>query len=69
MEQITIMQAKGVIQGRNLRVLTFNILAVINWYLRWHNRVPDMTNKKIHNEIITFILGGIIGHVPAGMKK
>jgi TetR/AcrR family transcriptional regulator, cholesterol catabolism regulator len=69
MEHLTLLEAEGVIPDRNLRVLAFNILAVINWYLRWYNRVPDMTNKNIHNEIITFILGGIAGQKTDGMKK
>jgi TetR/AcrR family transcriptional regulator, cholesterol catabolism regulator len=61
LEQITLMQAEGAINDRNLRILTFNILAVVNWYLRWQNRVPDMTNKDIHDEIIKFVVGGASG--------
>ncbi len=69
MRQIKVMQAEGIIESRNLRVLTFNILAVINWYLRWHNRVPEMKNNDVHDEIITFILGGIAGQQAQGKKK
>jgi|TARA_B100002003_G_scaffold227942_1_gene235898 AcrR family transcriptional regulator len=66
MEQLSLLETAGVIQGRSLRVLAFNVLGNINWYLRWHNRVPDMTTRDIHSEIIGYVLGGIAGQLPEG---
>jgi AcrR family transcriptional regulator len=60
-EQLRRVQEEGLIKGRNLRVMAFNILACINWQLRWFRHDGSLTAEKTHKEISDFILYGVLG--------
>ena len=58
-DQLLALQEEGVIQDDNLSVLAFNILGVINWHLRWQNKIRDISKQKVRNEVVDFILRGM----------
>ena len=45
----------------NLRALAFNVLGVINWHLRWLDRISSVSLAETHEEILEFILNGVCG--------
>lgn len=61
MEQLRILQSHGLIRTKNIRVLAFNLLGVVNWFLRWYDpeRGPDI--DEVYDEIIDFVLFGACG--------
>lgn len=59
--QLGQLKSAGLIGTRNLRVLAFNVLGVINWHLRWQDRVPSVSLAETHEEIVEFVLHGMRG--------
>ncbi len=59
--EIERISAQGLTKIVNLRVLTFNVLAVINWYLRWQDRVAGVSLAETHEDIVEFVLHGLRG--------
>lgn len=55
------LQAKGLIKYQHLTVLAFNILGVINWHLRWYRPEGSLSLEDSTEEIMDFILHGILG--------
>lgn len=63
-EQLLVLQDNGVIQSRNLSILAFNILGVINWHLRWQEKIRNMRKQDVRTEVVNFILRGMgVGQV------
>jgi AcrR family transcriptional regulator len=62
------LQSDGLVKTHNTKILAFNVLGVINWYLRWYRPDGPMTADAVYEEIITFILYGAVG-VPPGERK
>ncbi|UCF93144.1 MAG: TetR/AcrR family transcriptional regulator [Desulfobacterales bacterium] len=52
---------RGLVTSRNLKVLAFNVLGVINWYLRWYRPDGPLSHDEVTEEITAFILNGIRG--------
>jgi TetR/AcrR family transcriptional regulator, cholesterol catabolism regulator len=50
----------GYLKNQNLKIMAFNILGVINWQLRWYRHGGPLSLKDISQEIISFILHGIL---------
>lgn len=59
--ELAALKSAGLIATRNLRVLAFNVLGVINWHLRWQDRVPGISLEETHEEILEFVLHGMRG--------
>ncbi|HEY0938910.1 MAG TPA: TetR/AcrR family transcriptional regulator [Steroidobacter sp.] len=59
--QLAQLKSAGLIATRNLRVLAFNVLGVINWHLRWQDRIAGVSIEETHEEIVEFILHGMRG--------
>lgn len=59
------LQSMGYVHERNVTVLAFNIFGVINWHLRWHNPEGRMSIEEINEEMLAFVLQGILGPSPA----
>lgn len=55
----------GWVKTTNVKILAFNVLGVINWYLRWYRTDGALSADELCEEIITFIFYGTIG-VPPG---
>lgn len=51
----------GYVATRHTKILAFNILAVINWYLRWYKPDGPLSGEEINDEVIAFILYGAVG--------
>ncbi len=63
-EQLLVLQNNGAIQSNNLSILAFNILGIINWHLRWQNKIRNMSKQAVREEIVGFILRGMgVGQV------
>lgn len=60
-EELAELQKEGVSPDRNLAVLTFNVLGVINWQLRWYQPNGNLSFEEVSQEIISFILYGLLG--------
>jgi len=55
------LKAKGFLEYENLTALALNILGVINWHLRWYRPEGATSLEKIAEEILTFIMYGVMG--------
>jgi AcrR family transcriptional regulator len=55
------LEAAGYVNCRSLKVLAFNILGVINWHLRWYRPEGSMSLEEISQEIVSFVMYGILG--------
>jgi AcrR family transcriptional regulator len=60
-EELAELQKEGIAQGRSLAVLTFNVLGVINWQLRWYRPEGSLSFEQVTDEIVSFILYGVLG--------
>jgi len=58
-EQLLALQEQGVIQSDNISVLAFNILGIINWHLRWQDKIRNISKQKVRTEVVDFILRGM----------
>ncbi len=67
LEELAELQKEGIAQDRSLTVLTFNVLGVINWQLRWYRPEGTLSFEQVTDEIVSFILYGVLGG-PAGAK-
>jgi len=56
------LQVLGVFRSQSLAVPAFNIFGIINWLLRWYNPDGPLSRDELTDEIVSFILSGIIVH-------
>lgn len=63
LKRLTRLEETGVIKGRDLKILAFNILGVINWQLHWYRPKGRLSLEAVANEVISFVLYGISGSV------
>jgi AcrR family transcriptional regulator len=55
------LQSLRLLGSANLRVLAFNVLGVVNWHLRWQDRIAGVSLEETHEEIVDFVLYGTCG--------
>jgi TetR/AcrR family transcriptional regulator, cholesterol catabolism regulator len=60
-EELSELQKEGIARDRSLSVLTFNVLGVINWQLRWYRPEGALSFEQVTDEIVSFILYGVLG--------
>lgn len=60
-KHIESLQQAGYVKTRQTKILAFNILGVINWYLRWYKADGPLPAEDVFDEIISFILYGAVG--------
>ena len=60
-EELSELQKEGIARDRSLSVLTFNVLGVINWQLRWYRPEGSLSFAQVTDEIVSFILYGVLG--------
>jgi AcrR family transcriptional regulator len=60
--QLARLQEAGLIGNRNLKIIAFNILACINWQLRWLRPGTSLSAAQAHEEILDFVLNGVLGN-------
>jgi AcrR family transcriptional regulator len=54
------LQVMGVLRSRSLTIPAFNIFGIINWLLRWYNPDGLLSKDELTDEIVSFILPGVI---------
>lgn len=60
-EELGSLVREGYAKSRSLTVLTFNVLGVINWQLRWYRPEGRLSFEEVTQEIVSFILYGVLG--------
>ena len=58
--QLRILAEAGYIRSQNITIMAFNIIAMINWHLRWYRPDGQLTLEETIYEIINFVLHGIL---------
>jgi AcrR family transcriptional regulator len=51
----------GYLGARNLQVMAFNILGVINWQLKWYRPGGALSVDEVSKEIVSFVTHGLLG--------
>ena len=59
--QLRRLQEAGLTGNRNLKIMAFNILACINWQLRWLRPGTGLKSDQAHQEILEFVVNGVLG--------
>lgn len=59
-EQVEAMERDGLLNPINKTVVTFSILAMVNWAYRWFREDGGLSMEEIGREIIKFCFGGIL---------
>ncbi|TDE36301.1 TetR/AcrR family transcriptional regulator [Antarcticimicrobium sediminis] len=52
------LSAEGALHSKYVKITVFNILGVINWYLRWYRADGPLDLETIHQEVLGFVLHG-----------
>ncbi|MDX2484142.1 MAG: TetR family transcriptional regulator [Pseudodonghicola sp.] len=52
------LSAAGALHSKYVKITVFNILGVINWYLRWYRADGPLDLETIHQEVLGFVLHG-----------
>jgi len=60
-EELQELQQEGFARERSIAVLTFNVLGVINWQLRWYRPEGSLSFQQVVDEIVSFVLYGVLG--------
>lgn len=55
------MRAAGYVRTREVKILAFNVLGVINWYLRWYRPDGALPAERVREEISNFVIHGVLG--------
>jgi TetR/AcrR family transcriptional regulator, cholesterol catabolism regulator len=55
------MKEANLVRCTDLTVTAFNILGVVNWLLRWYRPGGPLSLEQISQEMMSFILTGILG--------
>lgn len=61
LDELKRLGTKVPLREANLRVLAFNVLGVINWHLRWQDHVPGISPAEVQEQIVEFVLHGVLG--------
>lgn len=66
---LRVLEQRGYVRSGNITVLTFNVLGVINWHLRWYRHDGPLSVKEVAGEIVSFILYGVLGSSASDGQK
>jgi AcrR family transcriptional regulator len=61
LKELQTLKELGYLSSRNLVVLAFNILGVINWQLKWYRPGGPLSMDIVANEIVSFVMHGLLG--------
>lgn len=62
------LRAAGYVHTEHIKILAFNVLGVINWYLRWYRADGPLPPDRVYEEIAQFVLFGAAGCPPVEAK-
>ena len=60
-KELGILEKSGYVQARSITVLAFNVLGIINWLIRWYRSEGPLSLEEVSQEIVSFVLNGILG--------
>jgi len=60
-KELTDLKKAGKTDADNIKIMAFNMLALVNWYLRWYRADGALPAEKVHQYIIDFALHGVLG--------
>lgn len=60
-KELNAMKQAGLVKTDHIKILAFNVLALVNWHLRWYRPSGPLPPEAINREIIDFALYGILG--------
>jgi AcrR family transcriptional regulator len=69
LKHIESLQQAGYLATCQTKILAFNILGVVNWYLRWYKADGALPADAVFDEIINFILYGAIDKARPAVSK
>lgn len=55
------LSAEGALCSDHVKITVFNILGVVNWYLRWYRPDGPLDVETIHQDVLDFVLRGACG--------
>lgn len=55
------MRRDGHVRTKEVKILAFNVMGVISWYLRWSRPDGRLPAEQLHEEIANFVLHGVVG--------
>jgi AcrR family transcriptional regulator len=64
LKELQALKDLGYLSSRNLSVLAFNILGVINWQLKWYRPDGVLSMDEVSKEIVSFVMHGLLGSSP-----
>lgn len=59
----------GLVRSNHLKILAFNILGSVNWYMRWYRPDGPMSAEQTIEEVVEFALFGVVGRKPEGLSE
>lgn len=66
LKELQTLKELGYFSSRNLMVLAFNTLGVINWQLKWYRPDGALTMDDVCKEIVSFVMYGLLGESAEG---
>lgn len=60
-KELNALKQAGKVHSDNIKILSFNVLALVNWYLRWYREDGPLPAEKVHQYIIDFAMCGVLG--------
>jgi AcrR family transcriptional regulator len=68
-KELRILHGLGFVRSKNLTILALNILAAINWMVRWYRRDGKLSIDEISKETVSFALYGALGFPQADKRE
>jgi AcrR family transcriptional regulator len=70
-QELQNLRTAGYIKYKNITVLAFNVIGVIQWHLRWYRPGGKLSIEEVKKEALTFILNGLLWNssVASGTKS
>jgi AcrR family transcriptional regulator len=60
-KELKTLRKMGMVQCKSPTVTALNVLSVINWFPRWYRSDGKMSLKEVIDEIVDFVMHGILG--------
>jgi len=60
-KEIRALESAGYTKCRSIKIMAFNVLALINWFMRWYKYDGALSREEIIEEIILFAMHGLLG--------
>lgn len=64
--ELKALKASGILNCDHITIMALNILGTINWHLRWYRTGGSLSIEQVTDEILSFILYGVVGSRGAG---